>query len=291
MARGGATKRPPMPSNANSYRASRTRRISSSTCPPTPASCGSSSRTTTWRPRSSSGTRTVSFTGRRRSGSTGIFRPTARQAANLERMGLTIVQVDAFTSTPYAGNPAAVCVLPAARDERWMQDVAREMNLSETAFLVAENIDYLLEVDSEATVRSLEPDFSALRRVEARGVIVTSRAATPGYDFVSRFFAPRAGVNEDPVTGSAHCALAPFWSARLQRTEMTAYQASPRGGVVRVRLGGGGRGGGGGGGGDRVVLGGQAVTGLRGALGGVDACCPASGVVPDRASSRLSPRR
>src|SRR3989441_143932 len=257
MARGGATKRPPMPSNANSYRASRTRRISSSTCPPTPASCGSSSRTTTWRPRSSSGTRTVSFTGRRRSGSTGIFRPTARQAANLERMGLTIVQVDAFTSTPYAGNPAAVCVLPAARDERWMQDVAREMNLSETAFLVAENIDYLLEVDSEATVRSLEPDFSALRRVEARGVIVTSRAATPGYDFVSRFFAPRAGVNEDPVTGSAHCALAPFWSARLQRTEMTAYQASPRGGVVRVRLGGGG---------DRVVLGGQAVTVLRGEL-------------------------
>ena len=272
-------------------------------------------------------------------------------------MGLTIVQVDAFTSTPYAGNPAAVCVLPAARDERWMQDVAREMNLSETAFLVAENtgyrlrwftpavevalcghatlasahvlwehghlaagaparfhtksglltaerrgdwieldfpatvaapapppaglpealgviprwtgrskFDYLLEVDSEATVRSLEPDFSALRRVEARGVIVTSRAATPGYDFVSRFFAPRAGVNEDPVTGSAHCALAPFWSARLQRTEMTAYQASPRGGVVRVRLGGGGRGGGGGGGGDRVVLGGQAVTVLRGEL-------------------------
>ncbi|OLC76035.1 MAG: oxidoreductase [Gemmatimonadetes bacterium 13_1_40CM_4_69_8] len=255
-------------------------------------------------------------------------------------MGLTIVQVDAFTSTPYAGNPAAVCVLPAARDERWMQDVAREMNLSETAFLVAENtgyrlrwftpavevalcghatlasahvlwehghlaagaparfhtksglltaerrgdwieldfpglpealgvilrwtgrskFDYLLEVDSEATVRSLEPDFSALRRVEARGVIVTSRAATPGYDFVSRFFAPRAGVNEDPVTGSAHCALAPFWSARLQRTEMTAYQASPRGGVVRVRLGGGG------GGGDRVVLGGQAVTVLRGEL-------------------------
>ncbi len=213
-------------------------------------------------------------------------------------MGLTIVQVDAFTSTPFAGNPAAVCVLPAVRDERWMQDVAREMNLSETAFLVAENtgyrlrwftpveevalcghatlasahvlwedghlaagaparfhtrsglltaerrgdwieldfpatraspsplppglaealgvtprwsgrskFDYLLEVDSETTVRAVAPDFTALRRVEARGVMVTSRAATPGYDFVSRFFAPRVGVDEDPVTGSAHCAL------------------------------------------------------------------------------------
>ena len=115
--------------------------------------------------------------------------------------------------------------------------------------------DYLLEVDAEATVRSLAPDFTALARAEARGVIVTSRATTPGYDFVSRFFAPRAGVNEDPVTGSAHCALTPFWSERLQRTEMTAYQASPRGGVVRVRLAG-----------DRVVLSGQAVTVLRGDL-------------------------
>src|SRR3989442_507011 len=263
MARGGATKRPPMPSNANSYRASRTRRISSSTCPPTPASCGSSSRTTTWRPRSSSGTRTVSFTGRRRSGSTGIFRPTARQAANLERMGLNIVQGDAFTSTPYAGNPAAVCGLPEALGVI-------------PGWTGRSKFDYLLEVDSEATVRSLEPDFSALRRVEARGVIVTSRAATPGYDFVSRFFAPRAGVNEDPVTGSAHCALAPFWSARLQRTEMTAYQASPRCGVLRVRLGGGG---------DRGGRGGQAVRVLGGGLGGVEVCLTAGDVVPCVASS------
>ena len=261
-------------------------------------------------------------------------------------MGLTIVQVDAFTSTPFAGNPAAVCVLPAARDERWMQDVAREMNLSETAFLLAEDtgyrlrwftpveevalcghatlagahvlwedghlaagaparfhtlsglltaerrgdwieldfpatraapsplppglaealgvtprwsgrtkFDYLLEVDSETTVRAVAPDFTALRRVEARGVMVTSRAATPGYDFVSRFFAPRVGVDEDPVTGSAHCALTPFWSDRLQRSEMTAIQASRRGGVLRVRLAG-----------DRVGLAGQAVTVLRGEL-------------------------
>ena len=115
--------------------------------------------------------------------------------------------------------------------------------------------DYLVELDSEATVRSLEPDFSALRRVEARGVIVTSRAETPGYDFVSRFFAPRVGIDEDPVTGSAHCALTPFWSERLRRSEMTAFQASPRGGVLRVRVAG-----------DRVGLGGQAVTVLRGEL-------------------------
>src|SRR5947199_337304 len=87
------------------------------------------------------------------------------------------------------------------------------------------------------------------------GRMVTSRAATPGYDFVSRFFAPRVGVDEDPVTGSAHCALTPFWSERLQRSEMTAFQASRRGGVLRVRLAG-----------DRVGLGGQAVTVLRGEL-------------------------
>jgi len=95
----------------------------------------------------------------------------------------------------------------------------------------------------------------ALERVDARGIIVTSRAATPGFDFVSRFFAPQSGVPEDPVTGSAHCALAPYWCERLHRAELTGYQASPRGGVVRVRLAG-----------DRVTLGGQAVTVLRGEL-------------------------
>jgi len=104
-------------------------------------------------------------------------------------------------------------------------------------------------------LRGLKPDLAALERVDARGIIVTSRATTPGFDFVSRFFAPQSGVPEDPVTGSAHCALAPFWSERLQRTEMTAYQASPRGGVIRVRLKD-----------DRVMLAGQAVTVLRGEL-------------------------
>jgi PhzF family phenazine biosynthesis protein len=261
-------------------------------------------------------------------------------------MGLAIAQVDAFADRPFRGNPAAVCVLPAPREEAWMRDVAREMNLSETAFLHPENegyrlrwftpavevdlcghatlasahvlwedgvlprdrqarfhtksglltadrhgdwieldfpatapapapappglaaalrvgtrwvgrskFDYLVEVDSEDAVRGLKPDLAALERIEARGVIVTSRASTAGFDFVSRFFAPRSGVPEDPVTGSAHCALAPFWSERLGRTEMTAYQASPRGGVVRVRFAG-----------DRVVLGGQAVTVLRGEI-------------------------
>lgn len=261
-------------------------------------------------------------------------------------MGLRITQVDAFTNTPFAGNPAAVCLLPAPRDESWMQSVAREMNLSETAFLVKRDdgfalrwftpavevalcghatlasahvlweeghlppahqawfhtksglltgdragewieldfpakreepaaappglaealgvtpkyvgknqFDYLVEVDREDSVRRLAPNHAALATLPVRGVIVTSRASSPGYDFVSRFFAPGAGVPEDPVTGSAHCALGPFWQARLGKNDLVAYQASPRGGVVRVRVAG-----------DRVKLGGQAVTVLRGEL-------------------------
>jgi PhzF family phenazine biosynthesis protein len=116
-------------------------------------------------------------------------------------------------------------------------------------------LDYLVEVDSEATVRRLAPDFAALAKLPVRGVIVTSRAAPGDYDFVSRFFAPGSGIPEDPVTGSSHCALGPFWSARLGKSELLAYQASARGGVIRVRLAG-----------ERVKLGGQAVTVLRGEL-------------------------
>lgn len=261
-------------------------------------------------------------------------------------MALTILQVDAFTDTPFRGNPAAVCVLPAPRDEAWMQAVALEMNLSETAFLVRRDdayglrwftptievalcghatlasahvlwedghlpaarearfhtksglltaaragdwieldfpakpetaappppgltealgaapkyvgknqFDYLVELDAEETVRGLAPDHTALAKLPVRGVMVTSRATTAPYDFVSRFFAPGSGIPEDPVTGSAHCALGPFWAGRLGRTELLAYQASPRGGVVRVRVAG-----------DRVKLGGRAVTVLRGEL-------------------------
>jgi PhzF family phenazine biosynthesis protein len=261
-------------------------------------------------------------------------------------MGLIIYQVDAFTDRPFAGNPAAVCILPEARDESWMQHVAREMNLAETAFLLRQpdgfslrwftpstevdlcghatlasahilwergylmsqeqarfhthsgllaaqragdwieldfpaepavattapdplaralgvepgyvgqnRFDYLVEVDSEETLRGIQPDFSLLRQIPGRGVIVTSQAASPEYDFVSRFFGPAVGIDEDPVTGSAHCCLTPYWSERLGKTELLAYQASSRGGTVRVRSGG-----------ERVILAGQAITVLCGEL-------------------------
>jgi predicted PhzF superfamily epimerase YddE/YHI9 len=263
-----------------------------------------------------------------------------------------VVQVDAFTAQPFAGNPAAVCVLSGPADPGWMQAVACEMNLSETAFahprggdggyqlrwftpavevdlcghatLAAAHVlwdegflkktdparfhtrsglltavrqsdwieldfpsepsasepapsallealkapvrfagrnrfDWLVELESEEVVRRLAPDITRLAAVPARGIIVTSRAASraPGcaYDFVSRFFAPRLGVPEDPVCGSAHCCLAPYWSERLGKSALVGYQASPRGGYVRVRPDG-----------DRVFLGGQAVTVLRGEL-------------------------
>lgn len=261
-------------------------------------------------------------------------------------MSQTIVQVDAFTDRPFAGNPAAVCVLPGPAGERWMQSVAGEMNLSETAFLHPEGdgfrlrwftpavevdlcghatlasahvlweagvitpgaqarfwtrsglltatrsdgwitmdfparpvtpappppeltralratvvaagasaYDLLAEVASEAELRALAPDLQSVAQIPVRGVIVTSPSSTPGYHFVSRFFAPRAGVPEDPVTGSAHCTLAPYWAERLGRTQLVGYQASSRGGVVRVQVQG-----------DRVLLAGQAVTVLRGEL-------------------------
>jgi len=261
-------------------------------------------------------------------------------------MPLPIVQVDAFTAKPFAGNPAAVCVLPAPRDAIWMQNVAREMNLSETAYLVRaadgydlrwftpavevdlcghatlasahalweaghlkpreqarfhtrsglltadkrgdwiemdfpakaeeqaeppvrlaealgvapkyvgrNKFDYLVEVASEGVLRGIKPNFTLLGEIAVRGVIVTARSETDGFDFVSRFFAPAAGINEDPVTGSAHTCLVPFWSTRLGKKDFVAYQASARGGIVRCRLNG-----------DRVMLAGQAVTVLRGEL-------------------------
>lgn len=261
-------------------------------------------------------------------------------------MSQSIIQVDAFTAEPFRGNPAAVCLLAQPANEAWMQNVAAEMNLSETAFLhpqsdgyklrwftpatevdlcghatlasahvlweterlspadtarfytrsglltakrsgewiemdfpaepaakamappnlvkalgippvrISKNrFDYLVEIDSEEMVRNLRPDLNLLNSVDCRGVIVTSRASTPGYDFVSRFFAPQVGIAEDPVTGSAHCCLGPYWQTRLDKREFVAYQASARGGVVRVRVNG-----------ERVLLAGQAVTVLRGEL-------------------------
>ena len=261
-------------------------------------------------------------------------------------MGVEIYQVDAFTDLPFKGNPAAVCLLHEPGDETWMQNVAQEMNLSETAFLHRQEdgfnlrwftpavevelcghatlasahvlyetglldeqeqarfhtlsglltatrsdemielnfparpeepvsappgliealsitpryigktkYDYLLEVDSEEAVRNLRPDFAMLKAFSIRGIMVTSVATIEGFDFVSRFFAPGAGIDEDPVTGSAHCCLGPFRSKRLGKDEFVAYQASARGGIVRVRVES-----------ERVILGGHAVTVLRGKL-------------------------
>ncbi|HUV30581.1 MAG TPA: PhzF family phenazine biosynthesis protein [Acidobacteriota bacterium] len=261
-------------------------------------------------------------------------------------MGQQIIQVDSFTDRPFAGNPAAVCLMSGPAEEGWMQAVAREMNLSNTAFfypdgdryqlrwftpraevelcghatlasahvlwqdghlaldeaarfitksgeLVARRdgdwiemdfpatpvqeaaapaelssaldvvpkfvgkskFDYLVEIDSEQTLRALKPDFGLLAQVPSRAVIVTAASADQKYDFVSRCFAPSVGVPEDPATGSTHCALGPYWSLRLGKQSMAACQASERGGVLRVTVDG-----------ERVRLGGQAVTVLRGEL-------------------------
>ena len=254
-----------------------------------------------------------------------------------------LVHVDAFADRPFAGNPAAVCVLAGPADEAWMQAMAGEMNLAATAFvwpqaegfslrwfsptteltlcghgtlasahvlleggrapgngeirfhtragpLVASRqaerielnfpaepstpaeappdllraldqvpvrvernrLDYLLELHSEAEVRAARPDLNLLRGVDTRGLIITARSATAGGDFVSRFFAPSVGIDEDSVTGSAHCCLGPYWQRQLGKAELVGVQLSPRGGVVYVRVNG-----------DRVRLGGQAVTVLR----------------------------
>jgi PhzF family phenazine biosynthesis protein len=109
--------------------------------------------------------------------------------------------------------------------------------------------DYLVELDSEDAVRTLRPNVSMLSHIQARAIIVTSQASSSGYDFVSRVFAPRLGIDEDPVTGSAHCCLGPFWMAKLRKEELIAYQASSRGGVLRLRMNG-----------ERLSLSGKAVT-------------------------------
>ena len=259
-----------------------------------------------------------------------------------------IIQVDAFTAEPFRGNPAAVCLLGEEATAEWMQAVAAEMNLSETAFLLrrGENdfsirwftptvevplcghptlasahalwverlasveepitfhpqdgrltacreadwicLDfpalpieeaacprelsealgceplsvhvnqlpaYLAELDSAETVRRLQPDFARLRGVGSGVCIVTARSDSGPYDFVSRFFGPGVGIDEDPVTGAAHCSLGPYWAERLGKTELVGHQVSKRGGVVKVRVRG-----------DRVDLLGHAVTVLRGEL-------------------------
>ena len=260
-------------------------------------------------------------------------------------------QVNAFAARPFAGNPAAVCILPSYPSDQWLQNVAAEMNLSETSFVVPtdevnrfhlrwftpttevdlcghatlaaahtlieqklittglairfqtrsgelpcapsgsritldfpltstdENVDAstkvallaalglkeaivmrtkfdLVAVVSDADiVQTLRPNFNTLGSIETRGVVVTAASQTAGTDFVSRFFAPRCGINEDPVTGSAHCCLAPYWGERLSKTSLVGFQASPRGGTVYCEVSG-----------DRVLLTGDAVTVWEGRL-------------------------
>ncbi|MBF6589133.1 MAG: PhzF family phenazine biosynthesis protein [Ktedonobacterales bacterium] len=144
---------------------------------------------------------------------------------------------------------------PLIRPEPAETPAALIQALGVTPRYVGKRDCYLVEVESAETVRAIQPDFALLMTVPTTGVIVTSRDTSGTYDFISRFFAPHVGINEDPVTGSAHCYLAPYWGERLGKTELVGYQASRRGGVVRVRVAG-----------DRVWLGGQAVTTLRGEL-------------------------
>ena len=173
-----------------------------------------------------------------------------------------IYVVDAFTDRPFSGNPAAVCLPPAWPNDSWLHKVAAEMNLSETAFLVPNEDGFDLrwltpqvEVESERALRALSPDFRKLASVPVRGVIVTARSSRDEFDFVSRFFAPASGIDEDPVTGSAHCTLASHWREKTGKNEFKAYQASARGGSIGVRIEG-----------QRVLLTGRAVLVVQGQL-------------------------
>lgn len=262
-------------------------------------------------------------------------------------MRIPFYQVDAFTQEAFKGNPAAICILSEAIHEQWMQNIAAEMNLSETAFLIPKQngyllrwftpqievdlcghatlasahvlwenaylppdlpaifhtksetltakregqwielnfpreaeascecpaqlmealgienytyigknrLDYFIELDTEEEVRALRPNYSLLSQIQTRGVIVTSHSQNSKYDFVSRSFFPSIGVNEDPVTGSAHCCLGPYWKKRIEKNTLIGYQASKRGGLVKVTVKA-----------DRVLLGGQAITVMKGEI-------------------------
>ncbi|MCU6707415.1 PhzF family phenazine biosynthesis protein [Paenibacillus sp. J5C_2022] len=263
---------------------------------------------------------------------------------------MNIYIVDAFTNEPFRGNPAAVCMLEQEKSEQWMQQVAGEMNLSETAFVIRRDcgdgytlrwftpvaevelcghatlaaahllwersgvddqtiafhtksgvlhatrqghwiqlnfpleleqecvpppqlivglgerfhyigrnrMDYLIEVEDESVLRALKPNFQEWSTVKARGIIVTCKAKMPDVDFVSRCFYPVIGVNEDPVTGSAHCCLAPYWQKKLGKSSFTAVQLSRREGLLTLRIEN-----------DRILMSGQAVTTLAGRLANI----------------------
>lgn len=152
-----------------------------------------------------------------------------------------LIELD-FPATP----PTAVTVEPA---------VLEALGTSAPVFFGRSKFDVFVQLPSTAELRSLQPDLRKLAATHARGVIVTAEGDGAPYDFISRFFAPQSGVDEDPVTGSAHCALTPFWAERLGKTTFTAFQASERGGVLHLRRTG-----------DRVILGGHAVTVWEGLL-------------------------
>jgi PhzF family phenazine biosynthesis protein len=158
---------------------------------------------------------------------------------------LTAERRDGWVELDFPAEPPMEAETPAA--------LAEALNVM-LRYVGRNRLDYLVEVDDESTVRQLSPDLARLSVVDTRGVIVTSAADGP-WDFVSRFFAPRVGIPEDSVTGSAHCGLGPFWSARLGRSELLGYQASARGGLVRVRSLGG-----------RALIGGWAVSVARARL-------------------------
>ena len=261
-------------------------------------------------------------------------------------MAIPLFQVDAFTSEAIRGNPAGVVILPQKMTDQWMQAVAKEINLSETAFLLKEqdgfslrwftpkievelcghatlasahilfekgylepnltanfntlsgslcastsagwitlnfpslsleqipisdqiiralgftpkdvfktDVNILVEMENPDDVKKFTPNFLRLAELPFQGLIITARGGNDKYDFISRYFAPRVGIDEDPVTGSAHCSLAPYWAQKLNKQEFNAYQASERGGVLKVKLEN-----------DRVLLKGQAVTVFSGNL-------------------------
>ena len=143
---------------------------------------------------------------------------------------------------------------PATPNERAepAEGLLESLGIANPLYVGRNKFDYLIEVGSEDELRAIDPDHGQLRKIKVRGVIVTTRGTNGKYDFISRFFAPGSGIDEDPATGSAHCALAPYWAAKLGKNEFLAYQASRRGGELRLRLDG-----------DRVKLGGRAVTVFR----------------------------
>jgi len=175
--------------------------------------------------------------------------PDGRQARFHTRSGLLTAdrREDGWIELDFPAKLALPAEAPA--------ELLPALGVAQSKFVGKNAFDYLVEVDSEETLRALSPDHTTLRKVPVRGVIVTARSSSADFDFVSRFFAPGSGIDEDPVTGSAHTALGPYWSGLLGKCELTGFQASSRGGVVRVRLQG-----------DRVLLGGQAVTVMVGEL-------------------------